>query len=204
MAIQIRNRVAHVLSVAALAAVSTVTFVRLSEPPKSSDPHARLSGAALSGTTATPVPSPALGGVSEQFHSEVAELERQLAAAPDDLTVLGRLAVMYRSAHQPARAAAYYERYLVLDPTNRQMQLDLAQSYAALRRWSDALEVSLSLLAMDPDDPVAVYNVGAIHANRGDFGEARVWWEKASRQQVDKPLAAKARESLESISSLEK
>jgi len=204
MSVQNRARLTHLLSVTAFAAVSAVTFVRLSEPPASTESRAPLDGAALSGATTASSPGPDKSNVSEQFHRELAALEQQLAATPDDLNVLGRLAVMHRSAHQPAQAAAYYERYLVLDPINRQMRLDLAQSYAAMQRWEDALKVCLSLLEIDPDDPVAMYNIGAIQANQGDLSEARTWWEKVSRQQVDKPLAAKARESLESISSLAK
>ncbi len=204
MSIQIRPRLAHMLSVTAFAAVSAVTFVRLSEPPPSPDSYAPSSSPVLSGATATSAPSPGKANVSEQFHSELAALEQQLASTPDDLSVLGRLAVMHRSAHQPAQAAAYYQRYLDLDPTNRQMRLDLTQSYAAMQRWDDALQASLSLLEISPDDPAAMYNIGAIQANRGDFSEARKWWEKVRSQQVDKPLAAKARESLESISSLAK
>jgi len=160
------------------------------------------SGDTLGAVTAmSATDNPGNGNVSEEFRNELAALKQQLAATPDDLTVLGRLAVMHRSAHQPEQAAAYYERYLAIEPANRQMRLDLAQCYAAMQRWDAALDASLSLLEINPEDPVAMYNIGAIHANRGDFSEARKWWEKVRRQLIDEQLAAKARESLASISS---
>jgi tetratricopeptide (TPR) repeat protein len=200
MAILRRLRLVHVLLAAAFAAVSAVAFVRLSEPPSAAESQTP-SGDTLGGVAAMSATEPGKGNVGEQFHNELAALKQQLAATPDDLTVLGRLAVMHRSAHQPEQAAVYYERYLVIDPANRQMRIDLAQCYAAIQRWDAALEASLSLLDVNPDDPVAMYNIGAIHANRGDLSEARKWWEKVRRQQIDEQLAAKARESLASISS---
>jgi len=200
MAMLTRPRLVHVLSATAFAAVSAVTFVRLSEPPSAAESQPP-SGDTLGGVAAMSATNPGKGNVSEHFRSELAALKQQLAATPDDLTVLERLAVMHRSAHQPEQAAAYYERYLAIEPANRQMRIDLAQCYAAVQRWDAALEVSLSLLEINPEDPVAMYNVGAIQANRGDFNEARKWWEKVRRQQIDEQLAAKARESLASISS---
>ncbi len=191
----------HVLSATAFAAVLAVTLVRLNEPPSVADLQAP-SGETLGVVAAMPATdNPGKGNVSEDFRNELAALKQLLAVTPDDLTLLGKLAVMHRSAHQPEQAAVYYERYLAIDPANRQMRLDLAQCYAATQRWDAALDASLSLLEINPDDPVAMYNIGAIHANRGDFSEAREWWEKVRRQQIDEQLAAKARESLASISS---
>src|SRR5690606_30006753 len=72
---------------------------------------------------------------------------------------------------------------------------DLANVYAGLARWEDARDVSERMLERFPDDPSAMYNLGAIAANQGDLDEARRWWTPV-RDGADGALAAQAEASL--------
>ena len=140
--------------------------------------------------------TPGRENVALGFAREVALLEHQLAVGRADSGSLHRLAVLYQDAHRPAKAAAYYRRYLMSVPGDRQAWLDLAAVSAVAGDWGSALSATDSLLARDSLDPAALFNGGAIHANRGDTAEARRWWQKAAAQSRDQELAGSAAAAL--------
>ncbi len=144
-------------------------------------------------------PAPGTDNVSADFGRQLESLKLRLEATPEDTAVLKQMARLYDDAHQPAAAIPYYERYLTLDPVDRQVWLDLAGAYGALGRWEDALEATRAILRMNSDDVLAMYNLGAIHANMGAYAEARAWWEKV-REHSDASLAETATASLERLS----
>ena len=106
-------------------------------------------------------------------------------------------------AHQPAKAIPYLERYTAINQTNREVWLQLVTAYGALDNWGKALEATMAILASWPDDPEAMYNVGAIHANQGDYEEARRWWEKVRDQGTDSALADAATASLRRLPTMQ-
>jgi tetratricopeptide (TPR) repeat protein len=142
-----------------------------------------------------PLAEPSQSNVSAGYHAQLETLKLRLAASPNDTALLMRTARLLDDAHQPDAAATYYERYLAVDPHNRQAWLDVASAYAALGRWEDALEATQSVLDMDPDDLTAMYNLGAIYANMGKYEEARSWWERVG-DHADSSLADRAAASL--------
>lgn len=145
--------------------------------------------------------APSAENVAPSFHARIMTLRTQLAAAPEDTTLLLEAARLQQDAHQHEEAAAYYERYLVLAPQARQVRLDLANVYAGMGQWDEARRVSEALLERAPDDPSAMYNLGAIAANQGQREEARQWWERV-RGGSDDALAAQAATSLAQLDGL--
>ena len=144
---------------------------------------------------------PSATNVVSGYRDELAALEHAVAQAPGDTAALLRLARLYHDGHRPAEAVSYYQRYLVLVPDARAVWLDLSGAAAAAGDWESARSATDTLLARNPNDPMAAYNRGAIHANRGDAIEAQRWWEKAARQTQDAGVAARARASLERLPS---
>lgn len=165
-------------------------------PPRTIDAR-EVPGSARSPHGSRPVPNK--DNVSVEFRGQLESLKLRLAATPDDTVVLVQMARLFDDAHQPGAAIPYYERYLTINPGDRQVWLDLAGAYGAMGRWGDALETTRSALRMKPDDVVAMYNLGAIHANMGSYAEARGWWEKV-RDHSDASLAETAVASLERLS----
>jgi hypothetical protein len=53
-----------------------------------------------------------------------------------------------------------------------------------------------------PDDPSAMYNLGAIFANQGQANEARAWWTRV-RDSDDAQLAEQATGSLAQLASVQ-
>jgi len=142
---------------------------------------------------------PSRENVAPAFSREVTALEQRLAANPADRATLLRLARLQQDAHQPAASAGYYRRYLQQVPADRQAWLDLAAVTAATGDWDGALAATAALLARDSLDPAALFNQGAIHANRGEVAEARHWWSKAAAQTRDPELAQQAAAALRKL-----
>ncbi len=88
-----------------------------------------------------------------------------------------------------------YQRLTGILETNDLAWLGLTQAYGALGQWDEALSAAESLLALKPDDVLALYNLAAIHANRGDQDQAiRLWLEVADDTSSD--LADQARNNV--------
>lgn len=143
---------------------------------------------------------PSAENVDPSFHARVMSLEQEVEAAPTDTSLLLELAHLRQDAHQMVEAAEAYERLLEVAPDHYQARLDLALCYAELGRWNDALLTTEAVLVAKPNDPAALYNIGAIHANQENFEDARVAWERVAAQTEDADLAMRARQSLSQLS----
>ncbi len=184
----------------AFVGVAVGTFVW--QTPPAAAPDAAPGTAAPEANRPVPGPTASVPGKANVDHSVRAEteaLKQQARRAPRDTTALLRLAVLLQDAHQPAEAATYYQRYVALQPANRQAWLDLANCYAETKAWAEARAATQHLLDRYPDDPAAQYNMGAILANLADYEGARQWWEKARRQTSDAAIAGRAAASLRQL-----
>ena len=137
--------------------------------------------------------------VDHQIHLQIFALKEHLADAPADTVKLSQLARLLHDAHQFQEAALYYNRLLEHNPENTQGWLDLANVYAALNDWEGAIHASKSLLAVRPDNPSAMYNLGAIYANQSQMNEAISWWVKVRDQQSNPALSIQAGENLRKV-----
>ncbi|WP_456428814.1 tetratricopeptide repeat protein [Rhodocaloribacter sp.] len=143
--------------------------------------------------------TPNKDNVSHSFRVRMARLENRLKTEPKDTTALYELATLLQDAHRPDSAAVVYERYVRLHPGNHQAWLDLANCYAEAEQWTHAEQTMRGLLERYPDDPSALYNLGAIAANRGEMEAAAQWWTKAKDQQSSPEMATMAADALARI-----
>ena len=197
----VKVRPTTVLILAAFVAVVVATCARFDDWTGTPEAVAVATNWAVETPTGGTVgASPTRENVSSQFHVEVETLRMRLEEAPHDSTLLITLARLLQSAHRPTEAASYYQRYVALIPSDRQAWLDLASVYSAAAQWDEAKGAMLSLLESIPDDPAAMYNLGAINANQGNYQEATAWWTRVRDAGTDEALAVKATESLRRIS----
>lgn len=117
-----------------------------------------------------------LGAVQSSFHEQVEAMRAQVAASPDDPEIALSLAHLLHDGHRPGEAAEYYEAAIDLDPGSGQAYYDLALAYTDDGEWEDAAAVLQRRLDAAPDDPIAMYDLGAVSANLGDRDRARALW----------------------------
>jgi tetratricopeptide (TPR) repeat protein len=146
--------------------------------------------------------SPSRDNVTPDLHAELATLQQRVAAEPDDAAARLELARLLRDGHQAEDALAHFEQYVALQPGDHQGWLDYAQTLGMLKQWNKAQRVTEAMLEHFPDDPSALYNLGAIHANRGQFAEARRVWTRLTDQQADAVMQAKAAQALQKLDRL--
>ncbi|TFG53536.1 MAG: tetratricopeptide repeat protein [Gemmatimonadales bacterium] len=187
------------LSIGVATAVTLWLSQRPMLPPASREPRLAY------GTSSHVIPGhnavvSAGNDISPVDSAEVAALERHLGAMPTDTLAVGRLAQLLESSHQPEQAARHYRRLLTINQGSRQAWFGLARVYATLENWEAAEGAIATFLEAVPGDPEAMYHLGVVHANRGDYSSARSWWRKVQQQTRDPAFAKRAAESLQRIS----
>ncbi|MBU2677778.1 MAG: hypothetical protein KJP16_11910 [Gammaproteobacteria bacterium] len=127
---------------------------------------------------------PSAGAESDtlpDMESAIASLQQRLAKNPDDINGWNMLARSYMTLQRFDDAVASYERVMELeDGQNAQTLVDLA--LAIVSRDGTAIEGrTLALvenaLALDPNNPAALFYSGIASANRGDTETAATRWE---------------------------
>lgn len=186
------------LSLMAALAVVAATLAGLKEPPRGppldsplAPPLIKEESADVHGGTV-----PGRDNVSHEFRAEVSALRQRLTESPEDTLALVRLGNLLQMAHRPAEAVPLLESYTAINKGNREAWFQLATSYGTLNQWDKAMEVMTTMLATWPDDAQVMYNVGAIHANQGEYEEARQWWERVRAQRKDPTVAEAATTAL--------
>jgi tetratricopeptide (TPR) repeat protein len=71
-----------------------------------------------------------------------------------------------------------------------------AVAYVNLNRSEEAIDAYLKALELDPDDELAMFNLGGVHWNRGDMLQAFEVWGDAVTRFPDHELTAKLRRDL--------
>jgi len=69
----------------------------------------------------------------------------------------------------------------------------LAAAYASLSRWPEAIAAYEKVLALDPDNAVAMFDLGGTHWNSGDTAAAAEIWTAAIERFPDHELSARVR-----------
>ena len=115
------------------------------------------------------------------MESAIASLQRRLQDNPEDVNGWNMLARSYMSLQRFGDAVSAYERVMELeDGQNAQTMVDLA--LAILSRDGTAIEgrtssLIESALALEPNNPAALFYSGIASANRGDTEMAATRWE---------------------------
>lgn len=75
----------------------------------------------------------------------------------------------------------------------------LAAAYASLSRWSEAIDAYERTLGLDPDDAVAMFDLGGAHWNSGNAATALDIWTAAIERFPNHELSAKLERDLPSL-----
>jgi len=141
----------------------------------------------------------AVGPVNPEVRQRLDSLEHRLETSPDDYESRLQFARLLENSHRLPEAIDEYRAYLDGVPANRDAWLDLGRALASARDWDGAATAMESLLALEPSNPSALYNLGAIEANRGRYEEAATWWRRVVYDAADSTLARRAASSLERL-----
>ncbi|HSF79062.1 MAG TPA: tetratricopeptide repeat protein [Steroidobacteraceae bacterium] len=111
---------------------------------------------------------------SGDSRSAIAEYDRLLQAAPDDLQLLNESAQQLSWAKRYAEAVTRYERVLSIDPDNRFALLERAKVLSWAGRHDESVDAFAKLLRLSPDDLDARIGLARVRSWSGDLTAARM------------------------------
>lgn len=143
---------------------------------------------------AAPASSPAL-----DLTHEKAFLAEQSARNPTHAPILLRLAQIERSEGNLSAARQHLEQAVAADGKQVDIRLELGLVCWEMGDFAAAEEQNRTVLRFEPGQPDALYNLGAISANRGNAAQAREFWRDAIRSGRNSDAAGKARQAVERL-----
>lgn len=130
--------------------------------------------------------------------SRLEQMEQMWKTAPGHGPVALELANLYYEDGQFEKAIEFYRTFLKDDTTSDGwlVRLDISRALSALSRTDEAISELKTLLKDHPGHAGALYNLGAIEANRGDHESARNHWNELIELHPQDTLAVYARGAL--------
>lgn len=147
----------------------------------------------------------------ENLRREIARLDREAEARPDDAALLLTLAnrlhdLGMRDPSVLPGAIGRYERYLGMKPGDPNARVDLGICYFELGRQDSvrggelvgaAVREMRAVADADPRHQPAAFNLGVVHLYLGATAESNAWFRKAVAMAPETPLGKRAASLLE-------
>lgn len=130
---------------------------------------------------------------------EKAFLAEQLRRNPKHTPILLRLAQMERAEGDLAGARRHLEEAIAGDGSQLDLRLELGLVCSEMGDLAEAEQQNQAVLRIAPGQPDALYNLGAIAANRSDERLARQYWMSAVASGRSNDAAAKALAGIERL-----
>ncbi|MBL0060719.1 MAG: tetratricopeptide repeat protein [bacterium] len=130
--------------------------------------------------------------------SRLEQMEQMWKTAPGHGPVALELANLYYEDGQYDKAVEFYRTFLKDDTTadGWLVRLDISRALSSLGRTDEAITELKTLLKDHPGHAGALYNLGAIEANRGDHDSARLHWNELIKLHPQDTLAVYAQGAL--------
>jgi len=110
--------------------------------------------------------------------SSITELEKQLAADPNNAELLLQFANMLHDAKFYPRAIEIYKKYLVQAPKNYDAQVDLGICYFETGELGRAVKEIEAVISANPKHQMAMFNLGVIQLSAQNMEEAQIWLKR--------------------------
>ncbi len=144
-----------------------------------------------SGAPETPRPSteppgePVVGPAAKEIDPA---LRLEVERSPADPAARRSLAIALHDARRHQESIPHFEKLVELSPILRHL-LDLALAYKSVSRVPEAVATYERILALEPENPIALHNLGNISLQRGDSEAAIVYYRRATEAKPDYLLA---------------
>lgn len=144
-------------------------------------------------------PAPSKENVSKQVEQQIGHLKAVVSKNPKDARSALELARTLQDGHDLTGAQKYYQIALKADPKNLPARIDYSLCLYQSGREQEALGQNALVLRQDASNAQALYNLGAIYANRGRSDSARYYWKTLVAAHPDDELAKRAEGNLKQL-----
>ena len=139
---------------------------------------------------------PSKENVSEEYRKKMAELKSEVEKNPDDTLALKKYADFLSAAHNMDDAITYYEKILKVDPKRADVHFALAVIYYHKQDLAKCEDENNKVLSFDPKNQMALYNLGAVAATKGEVDKAKDFWKQVIDINSESETGKLAKESL--------
>lgn len=122
--------------------------------------------------------NPSSSNVSEEVKHKIEVMKKDVDSNPSDTLKMREYADFLVAAHKPDEALIYYQKILEKDKSRKDIYFSMTFLYYNQGNLIKAEEITKQMLTLFPDDPMVIYNVGAIEATKGNKDKARQIWTK--------------------------
>ena len=140
--------------------------------------------------------SPGKENVSEVYKKKLATLKDAVDNNPSDTLAMREYADFLSASHKMNEAIPYYEKILEINPNRADVRFALAVIYYNKQDFEKCMDENKKVLSFDPQNQMALYNLGAIAATQGKKGEASEYWNKVISIDAETETAKLAQESI--------
>jgi len=142
---------------------------------------------------------PSKENVSEEYRKKMSELKTEVEKNPDDTLAIKRYADFLSAAHNMDDAITYYEKILKVDPKREDIHFALAVIYYHKQDYAKCEDENKQVLTFDPKNQMALYNLGAVAATRGEVNKAKDFWNQVIEINPGSETGKLAEESLKKL-----
>ena len=144
-------------------------------------------------------PAPSKDNVGKQVQERIDHLKDVVAKKPSDARSSIELARTLHDGHDLEGALKYYALGLKADPGNLEARVDYSLCLYQAGKEQEAFAQNALVLRQDVSNVQALYNLGAIYANRGMNDSAAYYWRSLISSHPKDDLAQKASQNLKQI-----
>lgn len=131
---------------------------------------------------------------------ELAALEAQREKNPDHPPILFRLAELHRQAGKHKEAIAVLEHLVKVEPKLEDAYIELGKARFEAGDLDGAIATTRQVLDFAPNQPDALYNLGALYGNQGQDAKAREFFDQAVKADPNSESAKLATAALKQLS----
>ncbi len=152
----------------------------------------------LSGTSNVPSQpaQSAQQSANMQAAPQIEELEKQVAANPNNHELMVRLANMLQDNRFFERAIKYYKDYLARHPKDANARVDMGICFNDMGNLEEAKKEIQLALTYEPKHLFAHYNLGIVYLRGGDMEQANEWFKKVVALEPKSEVGQRAQQLL--------
>ncbi len=124
---------------------------------------------------------------------QIEELEKKVAANPNDASLLLQLANTLHENRFYDKAIVYYSRYLEKNPKDADARVDLGICYNDSGNKDEAVRQIKEAIKHNPKHVLAYFNLGIVHLQAQEVSEANEWFQKTINIAPNSEAAERAR-----------
>ncbi|MDH3268033.1 MAG: tetratricopeptide repeat protein [Ignavibacteria bacterium] len=134
--------------------------------------------------------------VSEAYREKLEGLKSAVDKNPNDTLAIKNYADFLSAAHKMNEAIQYYNKILEIDSRRADIHFALSVIYYTRQDFVNSEKENNEVLAFDPNNQMALYNLGAIAATKGNISKAKDLWNKVLKINPESETGKLATESL--------